>query len=78
MLQGHRDGCGMELRVEARAGVLDQHAVEAAVVGFSNEGVDADVGGDARDQQVVDIRTVDDIPDEVIPPVLPTRDHPVI
>ena len=28
--------------------------------------------------EVVDIRTVDDIPDEVIPPVLPTRDHPVI
>ena len=28
--------------------------------------------------EVVDIRTVDDIPDEAIPPVLPTRDHPVI
>ena len=36
------------------AAVLQQHAFEAAVVGFAHRGVDADVGGDAGQHDVVD------------------------
>ena len=34
--------------------ILDQHAFEAAVVGFAHRGVDADVGGDAGQHDVLD------------------------
>jgi hypothetical protein len=36
------------------AAVLDQHAFEAAVVGLAHRGVDADVGGDAGQHDVLD------------------------
>ena len=42
------------------AAILQQEALEAAVVGLAHGGVDADVGGDAGEHQVADAAGVED------------------
>lgn len=42
------------------AAIVQQHAFEAAVVGLTHGGVDADVGGDARKNDVLDAADAQD------------------
>ena len=44
----------MVAAVGGAAAILEQQALEAAVVGLAHGGVDADVGGDAGEHQIVD------------------------
>ena len=50
----HLDGVVVVALVGRAAAVLQQQAFEAAVVGLAHGGVDADVGGDAGEHDVVD------------------------
>src|SRR3974390_876767 len=43
----HREACFVEFRKVGRAAVGQRDAAEAAVVGFTDSGVDADLGGHA-------------------------------
>ena len=44
----------MEFGKVGCAAIRQHHAAIAAVVGFAHRGVDADLGGDAADQQILD------------------------
>ena len=46
--------------VGGAAAILQQQAFEAAVVGLAHGGVDADVGGDAGEDDVLDAALVED------------------
>ncbi len=50
----HLQGRRLELGEIALGGVLDQQALVAAIVRLAHRGLDADLGGHARDDQVGD------------------------
>ena len=54
----HLDGRVVVAAVGGAAAILEQQAFEAAVVGLAHGGVDADVGGDAGQHDVVGCRAI--------------------
>ena len=56
----HLDRCQMVAVVGGAAAILQHQAFEAAVVGLAHGGVDADIGGDAGEDDVFDAALVED------------------
>lgn len=56
----HAQGRRMVGGIGRAAAVFEQHALEAAVIGFAHGGVHADIGGNAGQDQVVDAACAQD------------------